>query len=82
MVFIVLGAVVGSMLLVAALMDRRARHRGHRLRGTKGAMAVREARRDVRAAEGTNFLNSSTNWTAAGRRNADANAQQRREERG
>jgi hypothetical protein len=81
MVFIVLGGVVGSMLLVASLLDRRARHRGHRLRGTKGAMAVRETRRDMRAAQDTNFLNGSTNWTAAGRRNVDANAQQRREDR-
>jgi hypothetical protein len=81
MVFIVVGAVVGSMLLVAALMDRRARHRGHRLRGTKGAMALRETLRDQRAQELTMFMNQDTKWTAAGRRNADANAQQRREDR-
>ncbi|MDX6257617.1 MAG: hypothetical protein QOJ11_3951 [Frankiales bacterium] len=80
MVVIVLGSVVGSFLLVAAVMDRRARHRGHRLRGTKGAMALRETLRDQRAQELTLFLNQDTTWTAAGRRNADANAQQRRED--
>ncbi|MDX6201018.1 MAG: hypothetical protein QOJ83_518 [Frankiales bacterium] len=80
MAFIVLGAVVGSFLLIAALMDRRARHRGHRLRGTKGAMALRETLRDQRAQDVTLFLNQDTRWTAAGRRNADANAQQRRED--
>jgi hypothetical protein len=81
MVFVVLGAVIGTFLAIAAVMDRRARRRGHRLRGTKGSMALRETLRDQRAQELTLFMNQDTKWTAAGRRNADANAQQRREDR-
>jgi hypothetical protein len=73
-------AVLGAVLLAAAIFDRRARARGHRLRGVGSWYAVREARRDSRAGHAESWLNSDNDWTAGHRRDVDADAQRQREE--
>jgi hypothetical protein len=49
-------AVLAVLLLSAAVFDRRARARGHQLRGAGSWDTVREARRDIEAGQAQNFL--------------------------
>lgn len=73
-------AVLGAGLLAAAIFDRRARARGHQLRGVGSWYAVRESRRDSRAGHAQSWLNSDNDWTAGHRRDVDAEAQRQRED--
>ena len=75
-------AVLAVLLLSAAVFDRRARARGHQLRDAGSWNAVRETRRDIKAGQTQSFLNSDRSWTAAHRRDVDADAQRRLEDGG
>jgi len=75
-------AVLAVLLLSAAVFDRRARARGHQLRDAGSWNAVRETRRDIKAGQAQSFLGSDRSWTAAHRRDADADAQRRLEDGG
>jgi len=75
-------AVLAVLLLSAAVFDRRARARGHQLRGAGSWNAVRETRRDIKAGQSQSFLNSDRSGTAAHRRDVDADAQRRLEDGG
>ena len=68
-------AVLAVLLLSAAVFDRRARARGHQLRDAGSWNAVRETRRDIKAGQTQLYLGSDRSWTAAHRRDVDADAQ-------
>ncbi len=68
--WIAVAVVVGLLVLGAWMVDRRGRRRGHRLRGS-GSMwrdDVREHRRDVRAGDAQDFMNSDRAWMRDKRR--------------
>lgn len=73
-------AVLVVLLLGAAIFDRRARAKGHQLRGAGSWYAVRETRRDIRVSQQQHFLSGSRGWTAASRRDVDPDAQRRLED--
>jgi len=75
-------AVLAVLLLSAAVFDRRARARGHQLRDAGSWNAVRETRRDIKAGQTQLYLGSDRSWTAAHRRDVDADAQRRLEDGG
>ena len=64
-IWITVAVIVGLVLVAAWIADRRARRHGHRLR--RGASMwrdeVREHRRDVRAGDAQDFINSDRTWT-------------------
>jgi hypothetical protein len=69
-VWIAVAVVVGLGVLAAWMVDRRARRRGHRLRGG-GSMwrdEVREHRRDVKAGDAQGYMDSDRSWTRDKRR--------------
>jgi hypothetical protein len=68
--WIVVGVVVAALLGVAALVDRASRRRGHATRGGGSIWVeeVREHRRDVRAGDLGNHLNTDRTWTRDNRR--------------
>jgi hypothetical protein len=68
--WIAVGLALGAIMVVALLVDRRSRRRGHRLRGG-GAMwekEVREHRRDVRASDAVGHIDRDRSWTRERRR--------------
>ncbi|WP_219415117.1 hypothetical protein [Pseudonocardia nigra] len=80
-IFLTIAVVVVLALVGAAVQDVRARRRGRRLRGTGTWFALRETRRDLRGNFRMGFgLGDDLRWTAAARRDADPEAQRRREE--
>lgn len=73
-------AVIAALLVLAAVVDRRARANGHSPGGVGSWYAVREARRDNRAGQAQRWLSNDNDWTAGHRRNVDPEAQRRRED--
>lgn len=55
-------AAIGVVLVIAALMDVRARRKGHRLRGRGGWATMKEHRNKIRAVRSVNFRNRDTEW--------------------
>jgi hypothetical protein len=68
--WVFVGAALAALLVVAALVDRSSRRRGHRLRGGGSIWAeeIREHRRDVRAGEAQGHMNADRSWTRRNRR--------------
>jgi hypothetical protein len=55
-------AAIGVVLIIAALMDVRARRKGYRLRGRSAWAAMKEDRSKMRAVRSVNFRNRNTEW--------------------